>query len=254
MLDHFKHIFLVPMKVADSETLSKIKEIYSKYSKEYGFLISMQTADEAIFYKNYFLNKKNVFVIHSEKKLSRTAHWEYVAKKSKEIALFETFSYYFSGDEINLENFPLLEKKSSIYINDYFISSWENIKENAGHEEDLYSVNIIRKNLSLGKPLLAPLQKIVFTEEMANEINFNADYTYVCDQLMIFDFIKKGKKIEIIKSPFYKLNENKRNHQNTMTITEILKQQLYLYKHVNCYTGVPMIAIRTLLKYYIFKK
>ncbi|MCW0351353.1 hypothetical protein IAQ00_08355 [Pantoea ananatis] len=253
MLDTYDHLFLIPMKDVDIELINKVSDEYCEKSRRLSFLISLPNKKSADFCRSFFDKNENVHIIHPDSQLDRTAHWKFLVDNATRNFNFKTFSFYFCGDDLLLENFPSLEMDSDLYINDYFINSWVKLKENTSERElNIKSTEqIIKTNFIKGRPLLAPLQKIIFSKKTIHKIYFKEKYGYVSDQLMIYNLMESGFKIKFIKSPFYKLNEKKRAYLNTLSIFEIIKQQVYLYRKIKCYVGIPMIVLRTIVKFCI---
>lgn len=256
MPDTYDHLFLVPMKDIDIQLVKKISKEYCTKNNRFSFLISLPNKKSADFCKVFFKKNRNALIIHPDSQLDRIAHWKFLVDNATKYFNFKTFSFYFCGDDLLLENFPSFKSEKDIYINDYFINSWQNLKENASARQinARKTEEIIKKNLIKGKPLLAPLQKIIFSKKTMHDIHFQEENGYISDQLMIYNLLQNGHEAEFIKSPFYKLNESKRNYLNTLSKSEIIKQQIYLYSKVKCYTGIPMIVLRTVIKFCIINK
>ncbi|MFI9883648.1 hypothetical protein OH464_04975 [Escherichia coli] len=255
MPDYYKHIFLVPLKEVNQNLLNKIKGLSCYKSQQFGFLVSVQDMDSYEQCLAFFHSDHNIHVIKPDQGYERTRHWGYVIEYAKENIKFDSFSYYFSGDDINLDKFPKITCRNDIYINDYYIDNWDNVKENASAQQ-LASKSfmcLLKKNFLLGKPMLAPLQKIIFSRTMAGSVFFDSPHSYVSDQLMIHRLINDGAKAKFIKQPFYKLNKNARAFSNRISLIEMLKQQIYLYIKLRCFAGIPMIMLRTMAKHFLFR-
>lgn len=249
-----QHIFIVPLKTIDESFLRKIKELASLKPERFLFLLSIQEKNSYIRAREAFRMKDKVYVIHPESAFERTEHWEYVVKYAFSYLEFNTFSYYFFGDELDLSCFPDVENQADILLNDYFIDDWTHIKENVTAKMiDKFSPSeLIRKNFMLGRPIFAPLQKIIFSRKIAGVMSFDCQHSYVSDQIMVHELTKESFTIQFIKEPFYKINKFNRNYSNSIKISEIIKQQLYLYFRVKCLMGIPAILLRTIVKY-LFK-
>ncbi|ECC5188941.1 hypothetical protein CS238_26395 [Salmonella enterica] len=255
MPDYYKHIFLVPLKEVNYDLLNKIKELSRYKTQQFGFLVSIQDVDSYKQCLAFFHSNHNIYVINPEQSYNRTHHWGYIIKYAKGNIKFDTFSYYFFGDEINLDKFPNITCRNDIYINDYYIDNWGNVKENASAKQ-LASKSftyVLKKNFLFGKPMLAPLQKIIFSRTMAGSIFFDSQHSYVSDQLMIYHLINDGAKAKFIKQPFYKLNKKARAFSNCISLIDMLKQQIYLYIKLRCFAGVPMIMLRTIAKHIFYR-
>ncbi|MDU5687310.1 MAG: hypothetical protein E6017_17060 [Kluyvera cryocrescens] len=248
-----KHIFLVPLKTINEDFLDEIKSLDKYSSERFTFLLSIQD------YNSY--NKviesgqlsESVILIRPDKYYERTQHWEYIVRYAHAHFSFDSFSYYFFGDMIRLNSFPELQGYNDIYINDYYIDSWERVKENTSSNSivNKSAKDIIRKNLIAGRPLLAPLQKIIFPRKVATQLIFDSKNSYVCDQLMMHMLISHGNNVVFIKSPFYKINNKNRSFSGTIGVADIIKQQCYLYIKLRCFIGIPMIISRTLIKFFL---
>lgn len=247
-----KHLFLVPLKTINEDFLDEIK-LLDKYSSErFAFLLSIQDHNSYTKAVESEQFSDSVIIIHPEKYYERTQHWEYIVRYAHAHCLFDTFSYYFFGDMIRLDSFPELYGFDDIYINDYYIDSWERIKENTSSKmiANKSPKKIIRQNLIMGRPLLAPLQKIIFPRKVATQLTFDNKNSYVCDQLMMHSLISHGNNVVFIKSPFYKINNKNRSFSGSIRVTNMIKQQCYLYMKLRCLIGMPMIISRTLIKYF----
>ncbi|EPT3192642.1 hypothetical protein ACVQFQ_004493 [Yersinia enterocolitica] len=247
-----RHIFLVPLKEINESFLNEIKILASYKSEWISFLLSIQESNSYNWALETFKSSQNIVVVQPDEMYGRTQHWTFIVKYANKNLTFDSFSYYFFGDELRLKKFPLLDGKNDIYINDYHIDEWDKIKENASISEIKGQTPnlIIRKSIIAGKPLLAPLQKIIFSKNMTNKIIFTDEYSYVSDQLMIHDLICNGAKVGFIKSPFYKINTSNRNYSNAISVSEVIKQQIYLYIRLKCLIGIPMILMRTMVKHF----
>ncbi|EAA7242661.1 hypothetical protein FNH63_04410 [Salmonella enterica subsp. salamae] len=255
MPDYYKHIFLVPLKEVSYDLLNTIKGLSCYKSQQFGFIVSVQDMDSYEYCLAFFHSNHNIHVINPDQKYNRTHHWGYVIQRAKENIIFDSFSYYFSGDEINLDQFPNITCQHDIYINDYYIDSWENVKENVSAKQ-LASKSftyVLKKNFLFGKPMLAPLQKIIFSRSMAGSIFFDSLHSYVSDQLMIHRLINDGAKAKFIKQPFYRLNKKSRAFSNRISLIDMLKQQIYLYTKIRCFAGTPMIVLRTIVKHIFYR-
>ncbi|GKX58431.1 hypothetical protein [Leminorella grimontii] len=252
MANYYKHLFLIPLKNANSDLIYRLKEYASFNAEKFGFVVSIQ---DAMCYEQYisvFQLKKNIFLVNPKQDFERTEHWKFVIEYARENIIFDSFSYYFSGDELRLKGFPALGDDADIYVNDYFIDEWSNCKENASIEQINKKAfrDIVSNNLYKGKPILAPLQKIIFSNHMAEKIFFDNEYTFISDQLLIEQLIKSGAKAAFIKSPFYKLNKKERFYSNEIRLFEKIKQQIYLYAKFGCLLACPAIVLRTLIKHF----
>lgn len=247
-----RHIFLVPLKTINEDFLDEVKTLGSNAGERFLFLLSIQDHNSYLQAIEVCQRSINIKIIRPEKFYDRTEHWEYVTRYAHENIIFDTFSYYFFGDELRLESFPELDDKDDIYINDYCIDRWDDVKENTSHEKinALTTEKIIRQNLVLGKPLLAPLQKMIFLKKIAPQIVFDNHNSYVCDQLMLHYLIAGGNRAKFIKSPFYKINNENRSFSGTIKLRDVVKQQTYLYIKLRCFIGLPIILLRTLVKFF----
>lgn len=248
-----KHIFLVPLKAINKDFLDDIRLLDHHASARFSFLLSIQDRNsyQEVIESEQF--SESVIVIRPERYYNRTQHWEYIVKYAHENLTFDSFSYYFFGDTIKLDLFPDLNDTSEIYINDYYIDKWDELRENVTREKisKFPPQKIICHNLIMGRPLLAPLQKFIFDRKVANQIIFDHHKGYVCDQLMVNSLICAGNQIEFIKSPFYKINNKNRSYSASLSIFDMIKQQIYLYVKMRCIIGIPMVILRTLLKSFI---
>ena len=252
MPEYRKHVFLVPLKTINNDFLDEIK-LLDKYSSErFTFLLSIQDHNSYTQAIESTRSSESIIVIRPDKFYDRTQHWEYIIRYAHENLSFESFSYYFFGDMIRLSSFPDLKNSSDIYINDYYIDSWDRVKENATYEviTNKNSEEIIRRNLVTGRPLLAPLQKIIFPRRVATQLKFDNNNSYVCDQLMMHTLISHGNNVVFIKSPFYKINNKSRSYSGSIGVIDIIRQQCYLYMKLRCLIGIPMIIGRTLVKFF----
>ena len=250
MSEDRRHIFLVPLKTINDDFLEEIRLLDSYKSEQFSFLLSIQDHNSYIKAISSDGFSKSVIFIRPDKYYDRTQHWEYIVKYAHANLYFDSFSFYFFGDTIRLCSFPVLHSTSHIFINDYYVDDWDNLKENITQAKVLkdYLGNIIRRNFILGRPLLAPLQKIIFTRNVAPQIIFDDQNPYVSDQLMLYDLIMNGNCVEFIKKPFYKINNRNRTYSGTIGI---IKQQVYLYIKVRCFIGIPVIITRTLIKKFL---
>ena len=246
-----KHIFLVPLKTINEYFLDEIKSLDKFSNERFAFLLSIQDHNSYVKAVESGPYSESVIIIRPDKFYERTQHWEYVVRYAHEHFSFDSFSYYFFGDMIRLSSFPELRDCNDIYINDYYIDSWERVKENTSNEatENRSAKEIIRQNLIFGRPLLAPLQKIIFPRKVATQLIFDNHHSYVCDQLMMHQLISHGNNVVFIKSPFYKINNKNRSYSGTIRVTDIIKQQCYLYIKLRCLIGIPMIISRSLIKF-----
>lgn len=255
MPDYYKHLFLVPLVKITPYLIKRIITLANYNAVQFAFVISIQGEESYNNAKIAFQKHKNIYLKKPDKKYDRAKHWSYIIDYAANKIQFDSFSYFFSGDDLDLDKFPVVSEKADIYINDYYINEWDNIKENASQKDIIqYPVKkIINKNLLLGKPILAPLQKIIFSSSIAKKIIFDAPHSYICDQLMVNSLIDHGAKARFIKQPFYKLNTHERIYSKKIVLQEILKQQIYLYVHLHCYIGIPMIMLRTLIKHFLLR-
>ncbi|HFD2644239.1 TPA: hypothetical protein ACF2XQ_001714 [Escherichia coli] len=246
-----RHIFLVPLKTVTGQFLDKIKTLSSNADSRFLFLLSIQDYSSYLQAVKNYLWAKNVRIISPRKFYDRTEHWEYITKYAYANIEYDTFSYYFFGDTLRLKSFPQITDESDIYINDYCIDFWVNVKENVSHKEiEKKTANeIIRNSLLMGRPLFAPLQKIIFKKRIVPQMIFEHKNSYVCDQLIIYYLIASGNKVKFIKSPFYRINSESRLFSATISFFDVIKQQLYLYAKLRCVIGFPMILLRTIFKF-----
>ena len=249
-----QHLFIVPLKGINECFLNNIKELASFKSERFLFVLSIQEQDSYIRAQEVFRMEENVYVIHPESTFERTEHWEFVVKFAVSYLEFDTFSYYFFGDDLDLSSFPDIKNQADILLNDYFIDDWAYIKENVSVKalKKHSAKEVIRKKFMLGQPICAPLQKIIFRRRIAAIMSFDCQHSYVSDQIMVHELIEKSFTIGFIKEPFYKINKINRNDTNSIKVSEIIKQQLYLYCRVKCLVGIPAILLRTIVKY-LFK-
>lgn len=256
MLDKYEHVFLIPLNFIDIDFLQTVRTASRVNRRRFAFIISIYEKDSVNLSLGVMADEENVYVIKCEEKLSRTSHWEYIAKNASSILTFNTFSFYFSGDELSLPEFPKLYGKYDIYINDYFVNEWGNLKQNSKKHEVFSNdfKKIIKRNLLSGKPPLAPLQRIIFTRKVSEYLFFDYENAYISDQLMVTSLIKEGFTIKFIKKPFYKLNENKRSFYQSITFLEVLCQQINFYIQLKCYAGIPMVLLRSIYKKLILNK
>ncbi|WP_419057388.1 hypothetical protein, partial [Kluyvera georgiana] len=101
-----QHVFIVPLKAIDESFLNNIKELASFKSERFLFVLSIQEQDSYIRAQEVFRMEENVYVLHPESTFERTEHWEYVVKFAVSYFEFDTFSYYFFGDDLDLSSFP----------------------------------------------------------------------------------------------------------------------------------------------------
>ncbi|EOC1565854.1 hypothetical protein ACNY9Y_002537 [Cronobacter dublinensis] len=251
----YKHLFLVPLVKIDTLLIKKITSLAEYNPAQFLFVISIQNVEDYNNFFNFFKNYQNIYLTKPDKKYDRARHWAYIIDYAIKKIEFDSFSYFFSGDDLDLKKFPIISLKNDIYINDYYINDWRNIKENAAQKVIMEqpAKNIINKNLLLGKPILAPLQKIIFSRAVATGIFFDASHSYICDQLMVNTLIEQGAKVRFLKKPFYKLNTHERVYSKKIHLREILRQQIYLYMQLSCYIGIPMIMMRTLIKHFLLR-
>lgn len=234
------------MHIVDDELVHRIKYEYCCFSEDIAFFISVPTYSFNKM-KDYFSECCNVFIVAPSKQLDRTEHWEFITAEAKKTIKFKTFSFLFCGDEIKVDSTPLNLSGADIYINDYFLNSWSRLKRITATNGTDFKHNL-RLNLYLGKPPLAPLQRIIFSHALIDLIKFNARYPYVCDQLLVHSLFKAGYNFTIIHQGFYKINSSARLYSKRIKTYEIIRQQLVMYISMKCYIGIPMLLVRTLSK------
>lgn len=245
-----KHIFLIPLFDFDSHEFEKIIKIAKTAAQKFLFLISIQNLTSYNEYIDKLDAYSNIIAIHPPMIYSRTAHWSFIARYAYKNISFSSFSYVFKGDDIHINDFPENIYMQDILINDYYINNKNKIKENISNKfiSKLSFSKKIYLNLLIGKPLLAPLQKIIFNKKVISDIYFDDSNPFIADQKMVFDLIEKGFSADFIKEPFYQLNTKCRFFSKKIKTREIIRQQIMLFHIYKCPLGIPAVILRTLLK------
>ena len=242
-------MFLLPLLTADIDEIEKLEVLFITAEIEFYFLISVQNKADYFFCVEKLNNYENVRIITPSISMERIEHWQYIVDYAVNNFHFDSFSYVFSGDRLNA-NLPIINNDNAdIKIYPYLIDG--KIKHDAINSAlgRYFSVKtVIYYNMLVGKPFLAPLQKIVFSKNASRKIKFNTANPYVADQLMVFDLIKNGFTCSLGRHAFYEICSKKRIYSKNITTSKILRQQLYLYVYAKCYIGIPFVFMRTLTK------
>ncbi len=213
------------------------------------FLISIQDEISYFSCRGSLIKYGNVKVINPCLNMERVSHWQYLVDYAANNFHFDSFSYVFSGDYLDISALIIDNDDADIKIYPYWIDG--KIKHDSINSlwGKYFGVKtVIYLNMLIGKPLLAPLQKIVFSKNTLRSVKFDVANPYVADQLMVFDLIQSGFTCRFGRHAFYEICSKKRIYSKSITALSILRQQYHLYAHVNCYIGIPFVFIRTLTK------
>lgn len=246
-----KHVFLCPLKNADENFISYILKVAEYSPERFSYILSFpgEPLQENLIKK--INNSCNVYLNINNTEFSRCEHWQLLPQVIEKYTGHSTFSYLFMGDEIFLETFPheTLISGQDFYLNEYFLDDVQNVKSPLKLINFLDDNKKISKvNFLIGKPCYSPLQKIIFNKRVIGDIKFDPKMPFVSDQTMVHELISSGCSFEFISCPFYKLNQKNRSYEKTLSFSEKIRSQIYLYLKVRCYFGIPMVLIRTFLK------
>ncbi len=250
----YYHVIVCPLKEVTEETLAKIQKKADTEKNTFCYLLSFsnRNAYELAVSK---ICCENVYIVLNEKYTGRAEHWEQATRSllKNDFFDFTYFSFLFSGDEIYTEEYPKDKLASkSIYICNYYINSRKRTKKTILPFQNSKMVDKV--SFILGRPPYGPMQKIIFHKRTIENIKFDIDHPYTCDQIMVAKLINMGHEHEYLRDCFYQINTKNRNFFGSQKTRDIIKDQIALYKLVGCRLGILMIMSRTLIKKMLGKK